>query len=127
MKKLAIAAIGDSVTAGFHVSSELGMLLYMWQREKISWFYHTVERIAKYIPVVSHNYSTAGGRLRARSFNPVIDSIFNIQNMHDQVNSLLRQRVFPDLIFVWMGHNELHWVRRKENFQEITKRYRREF
>lgn len=126
--KLTIAAIGDSVTAGFPISSDLDMFLRMWIAKKRSWFSDVTERISQKIPVVSCNYSSAGSKVSSRVFGLVLDRLCHINDMADQVDELLVSSVFPDLILIGMGHNDLNWPpHREKDFATVTREFREVF
>jgi len=99
----------------------------MWRSPKRSWFSHISQKMHTQIPVSSVNYSSAGSKLSDRTYNLALDAVFNIKSMRDQVNKLLAKN-FPDLILIWMGHNELNWVLKKEkNAELIAEKFRRDF
>ena len=117
--KLTIAAIGDSITAGFHIASDLNMFLRMWVKKKNSWFSEIVRQIREKIPVVSYNFSSAGSKLSDKTFPGPLDKLFRIKNMGAQVDEVLQLDSFPDMVLIWMGHNDLNWLAKKE--KDITK------
>src|SRR3989344_2177965 len=127
-KPLLIAAIGDSITAGFHIASDLNMFLRMWFGRKQSWFSEITRRLEDKIPVISHNFSTAGSELTYNFFSPFLGRLYNITSMIGQVDEVLRLPLFPEIVLIWTGHNELNWTIRKEkDFSKITAQFRQEF
>ncbi|OGE78981.1 MAG: hypothetical protein A2751_00765 [Candidatus Doudnabacteria bacterium RIFCSPHIGHO2_01_FULL_46_14] len=125
---LKIAAIGDSVTAGFHISTDVDMFFRMWLAEKNSWFSEIIKRIEKNIPVKAHNFSSAGSKLADKIFGHFLDKLFHIKNMETQTSELLALGEFPDMTVVWIGHNDLNWLIKKDHdFVKIIANFREDF
>src|SRR3989344_4114682 len=119
-KPLVIAAIGDSVTAGFSIASDPNMFWRMWLGEKISRLSEIVRRVSSQTPIIFHNYSSAGAKLVDKAFSKVMDRLYNIKSMAMQVDELLRLPRFPDMILIWMGHNELNVAKSEKDFGTIV-------
>lgn len=127
-KPLRIVAIGDSITAGFHADSNISMLWQMWFGKKKSWFSEVVKRIGKEMPVYAFNFSTASSELVDHAFSGFWEKLFNVKTMADQVDELLSLPKLPDLVLIWIGHNDLDWVRKNEkNFDSATARFKENF
>ena len=126
-KKIVIAAIGDSVTAGSHISSDIGMLYRVWRGKKPSWFAELIKMI-RGRKVEAFNFARAGGETSDIDYSYVIDKIARIDNMGTQVSEVLSLNRFPDLVLVWIGHNDLDWPEKaNKDFSAIAAHFRAEF
>jgi lysophospholipase L1-like esterase len=120
-----IAMIGDSLSRDFYVSSRLSMIWRAKMDHGHDWFldtdpsahsvYSLYERLAQETPVAACEYSSVAGRVDAgEPPKGIIRSCFTSWypfSFSRQVDLILAEKRFPDLILIWMGHNNLHWVR----------------
>ncbi len=124
-RRLIVAAIGDSMTAGFHVDSNWKMFLQLWLGAKKSWFSRVVRKIKEKRNVSDFNYSTPSSKVIE---NRWLDRLVNFKSMKSQIDELLKARKFPDMIFIWAGHSVLDWsIKSEQDFTKITKQFHNDF
>jgi len=73
--------------------------------------YSVFERLAKLTPLVATEYGGLGavvdnGRDRQNFFRKILRT----RNFSGQVTQLLSRDRFPDLILIWIGHNNVDWA-----------------
>jgi lysophospholipase L1-like esterase len=116
-----IAMIGDSLSRNVYVSSALSTF---WRARRYygnDWFlnsesspasvYSVFERLDKLTPLVATEYGGLGamvdnGKDRPNFFRKIIRT----RNFSGQVTQLLSRDRFPDLILIWIGHNNVNWA-----------------
>ncbi len=114
-----MAMIGDSLSRNFYVSSLPSMIWRSKMNHGHDWFldtdssansvYSVYERLARETPLVACEYSSVGGRVDAGGGrNRFLGSWFPL-NFSQQVDLILQEKRFPDLVLIWIGHNNLHW------------------
>jgi lysophospholipase L1-like esterase len=116
-----IAMIGDSLCRGFYVSSLPSMVWRSKMKHGHDWFldtdpspnsvYSVYERLAEETPVVAYEYSSVGGRVDSGGGGKRFLGCWFPCNFSQQVDLLLKEKRFPDLLLIWIGHNNLNWVR----------------
>ncbi len=141
-----IAMIGDSLSRNFYVSSLISCVWRSKMNHGCDWFLNTdasangvcslYERLAQETPVVACEYSSVGGRVDSGGGgNSFLRSWFPC-NFSQQVDLILQEKRFPDLVLLWIGHNNLNWVssvdpRQPENveagLQNIVARFRKDY
>jgi len=141
-----IAMMGDSLSRDFYVSSFLSMVWRSKMNHGHDWFldtdpsansvYSLYERLAQETPLVACEYSSVGGRVDSGGGkNRFLGSWFPL-NFSQQTDLILEENRFPDLVLIWIGHNNLNWVssvepRRQENvetgLQNIVARFRKDY
>jgi lysophospholipase L1-like esterase len=141
-----IAMIGDSLSRDFYVSSIVSCVWRSKMNHGHDWFldtdssansvYSVYERLAQETPVVACEYSSVGGRVDSGGGGKrFLGSWFPI-NFSQQVDLILKEKRFPDLVLLWIGHNNLNWVRsvdprRPEDvetgLQNIVARFRKDY
>jgi lysophospholipase L1-like esterase len=145
-----IAMVGDSLCRDFYVSSLLSMVWRSKMNHGRDWFldtdpsagsvYSVYERLAQETPLVACEYSSAGGWVDSgEAPNGILRSWFTSWcpfTFSQQVDLILRENRFPDLVVLWIGHNNLHWVRGVDPHQpekvearlkEIVANFRRDY
>ncbi len=116
-----IAMVGDSLSRNFYVSSLVSCVWRSKMNHGHDWFldtdpsptsvYSLYERLAQETPLVACEYSSVaatvdsggGGNRFLGSWLPL--------NFSKQVDLILKEKRFPDLVLIWIGHNNLHWIR----------------
>src|SRR5947208_9060768 len=69
------------------------------------------ERLEYLTPLVATEYNGAGALVAARGTPENLrKKLVRARNFPGQVNRVLRATRFPDLIMIWIGHNNLDWV-----------------
>jgi hypothetical protein len=113
-----IAMIGDSLSLNVYVSSALSTL---WRARRYygnDWFlnadpspesvYSVFERLDKLIPLVATEYGGLGAMVDNGKDRPnFFRKILRTRNFSGQVTQLLSCDRFPDLILIWIGHNNV--------------------
>lgn len=116
-----VVLVGDSLSRGFYVSS---FVSGVW-RSKMShghdWFldtdtsvnsvYSLNKRLARETPWVACEYSSVGGKVDSGGGGNggIFRSWFPL-DFSQQTDLILKEKRFPDLVLLWIGHNNLNWV-----------------
>jgi lysophospholipase L1-like esterase len=141
-----IAMVGDSLSRDFYVSSFVSCVWRSKMNRGHDWFldtdasansvYSLYERLAQETPLVACEYSSVGGKVDSggggnrflRSWLPL--------HFSQQTDLILEEKRFPDLVLLWIGHNNLNWVRsvdpcQQENvetgLQKIVANFRKDY
>ncbi len=116
-----IAMIGDSLSKDVYISSILSTFWRARTRHGNNWFlnsesspasvYSVFERLEKFTPLVATEYGGLGamadnGKDRPNFFRKILRT----RNFSGQVSQLLSHDRFPDLILIWIGHNNVDWA-----------------
>jgi lysophospholipase L1-like esterase len=141
-----IAMVGDSLSRDFYVSSFLSCVWRSKMNHGHDWFldtdasansvYSLYERLAQETPLVACEYSSVGGKVDSGGGgNRFLRSWFPL-HFSQQTDLILQEKRFPDLVLLWIGHNNLNWVsmvdpRRQEDvetgLQNIVARFRKDY
>jgi lysophospholipase L1-like esterase len=141
-----IAMIGDSLSRNFYVSSFVSCIWRSKMNHGHDWFLDTdpspngvcslYERLAQETPVVACEYSSVGGRVDSGGGGKRFLWSWFPCNFSQQVDLILEEKRFPNLVLIWIGHNNLNWVRgvdphRPEGIetglQDIVARFRKDY
>jgi hypothetical protein len=92
------------------------------------------ERLETFTPLVATEYDGAGALVAPiRASEGMRRRIVRTRNLSGQARQILRNKRFPDLIMIWIGHNNLDWVEGlspnerehpEERLQEIATQFR---
>jgi lysophospholipase L1-like esterase len=114
-----IAMIGDSLSRNFYVSSLPSCVWRSKMNHGRDWFldtdpaadsvYSLYERLARATPVVAWEYSSVGGKVDSGGGGHWFCGSWYPFNFSQQVDLILQEKRFPDLVLLWIGHNNLHW------------------
>jgi len=114
-----IAMIGDSLSRDFYVASLLSMIWRSKMNHGRDWFldtdpsansvYSLYERLAQETPLVAWEYSSAGGKVDSGGGGKRFLWFWYPLSLSQQTNLILEEKRFPDLVLLWIGHNNLHW------------------
>src|SRR6266536_1108352 len=95
------------------------------------------ERVATFTPLVATEYNGAGALVASRRAGEGMRRrIVRTRNLSGQARQILRKKRFPDLIMIWIGHNNLDWVEGlspnerehpEERLQEIATQFRQNY
>ena len=142
-----VAMMGDSLSKDAYVSSIPSTFWRARTRRGKDWFldtdpspdsvYSVFERLQKITPLVATEYSGVGalvdpGNAKA-SF---VRQLVRTRNFSGQVDQLLKSRRYPDLILLWIGHNNLDWAARistserehpEKHFEKLAKAFRENY
>lgn len=116
-----VAMLGDSLTQNFHFSSLASSFWRARTEWRRNWFLDTdpnpesifsvYERLERLTPLVATEYNGAGALVAARGTRESLRKrLVRARNFPGQVNSVLHAARFPDLVMIWIGHNNLDWV-----------------
>ena len=116
-----VAMIGDSLTQNFHTSNPLSMFWRARTERRKNWFLDTdpapqsihsvYERLDEVTPLVAIQYSGAGALVApSRAREGLRRRMIRTRNLSGQTRQVLRKKRFPDLIMIWIGHNNTDWV-----------------
>jgi lysophospholipase L1-like esterase len=116
-----IAMIGDSLSRDFYVSSIVSCVWRSKMNHGRDWFldtdpstdsiYSLYERLAQETPVVACEYSSVGGKVDSGGGGHWFCGSWYPFNFSQQADLILEEKRFPDLVLLWIGHNNLNWVR----------------
>jgi lysophospholipase L1-like esterase len=116
-----VAMMGDSLTQNFYISSPISLFWRARTERRKNWFldtdpnpasiYSVFERLETFTPVVATEYNGAGALVAPRPAGEGIRRrIVRTRNLAGQARQILRKKRFPDLILIWIGHNNLDWA-----------------
>ena len=116
-----IAMVGDSLSRNFYVSSFISCVWRSKMNHGHDWFldtdasansvYSLYERLAQETPLVACEYSSVGGKVDSgEGGNRFLRSWLPF-HFSQQTDLILEEKRFPDLVLLWIGHNNLNWVR----------------
>ena len=130
-----IALIGDSLSTGFHVGSGPGMLWRMWFGWKDGWFTNLspgkadsttkadidsfVERVSRLTSVFVASHASVGAKVDRGGKRNLSDMLTNTWHFSHQVDEVLAGP-FPNLLLVWIGHNNMDWLDDVDKWTEET-------
>ena len=127
-----IAMVGDSLSRDFFVSSFVSSVWRSKMNHRRDWFldtdaspnsvYSLFERLAQETPLVACEYSSAGGKVDSGGGGNCFLGSWLPLDFSQQTDLILEEKRFPDLVLIWIGHNNLDWVhsvdpRRQENVE----------
>jgi len=122
-----VAMVGDSLKQHFYISSPI--------RPASIWSVY--ERLETFTPLVATEYNGAGALVAPiRASEGMRRRIVRTRNLSGQARQILRNKRFPDLIMIWIGHNNLDWVEGlspnerehpEERLQEIATQFRQNY
>src|SRR6266550_1591146 len=116
-----VAMMGDSLTQNFYISSPISLFWRARTERRKNWFldtdpdpasiYSVFERFETFTPLVAIEYNGAGALVAPRPAGEGIRRrIVRTRNLAGQARQILRKKRFPDLILIWIGHNNLDWA-----------------
>ena len=116
-----IAMVGDSLSRDFYVSSFVSCVWRSKMNHGHDWFldtdasansvYSLYERLAQETPLVACEYSSVGGRVDSGGGGKRFFGSWFPLHFSQQTDLILEEKRFPDLVLLWIGHNNLNWVR----------------
>jgi len=142
-----VAMVGDSLTQHFYISSPISLFWRARTQRRKNWFLDTdpdpasiwsvYERLETFTPLVATEYNGAGALVAPiRASEGMRRRIVRTRNLSGQARQILRNKRFPDLIMIWIGHNNLDWVEGlspnerehpEERLQEIATQFRQNY
>ena len=118
-----IAMVGDSLAKNFYISSPASMLWRARTERQRNWFLDTdpapgsvdslYERLNEVTPLVATEYSTAGALVAPRpATETLVRRLARTENLRRQITEITKANRFPDVVLLWIGHNNTDWVKR---------------
>src|SRR5436309_507715 len=116
-----VAMMGDSLTQHFYISSPASFFWRARTQRRKYWFLDTdpdpagihsvYERLEAFTPLVATEYNGACAVVASsRAGDGFRRKIVRTRNLFGQAHQILRKKRFPDLIMIWIGHNNLDWA-----------------
>jgi hypothetical protein len=116
-----VAMLGDSLTQHFYASALPSAFWRARTAWRENWFLDTdpdpesvfsvYERLERLTPLVAAEYNGAGALVApSRSEEDLRKKLVRARNLPGQSQQVLRRTRFPDLIMIWIGHNNLDWA-----------------
>lgn len=123
-----VALVGDSLSTGFYVGAIPGMVSRMWRAWKGTWFAgapggggpetrSVFERLCEITPLSAVLHATVSAQVDAGGRHSIIDQATNVWHLSHQVDEVLIGE-FPDLLLLWIGHNNIDWRFRVEDLTD---------
>lgn len=117
-----IAVIGDSLSKNFYISSPASILWRARTERQRDWFldtdpspqsvYSLYERLEHVTPVVATEYSTAGALVTpSQTTEQFSRRLARTHNLPGQITKVAHSKRFPDIILLWIGHNNTDWTK----------------
>jgi len=142
-----VAMLGDSLTQHFYASALPSAFWRARTAWRENWFLDTdpdpesvfsvYERLERITPLVAAEYNGAGALVApSRSEEDLRKKLVRARNFPGQSQQVLRRTRFPDLIMIWIGHNNLDWVhdlspeeraQPEKRLEEIAARFRKNY
>ena len=116
-----VAMIGDSLSRDAYISSPLATLWRARTRKDRDWFlnadpfftsvYSLFERLDRLTPLVATEYGGIGAMMEVDGMRQSLcRKVLGTRNFSAQVDRVLSSKRFPDLILIWIGHNNVDWA-----------------
>src|SRR5204862_2213589 len=142
-----VAMIGDSLTQHFYISSPISLFWRARTQRRKNWFldadpdpasiWSVYERLEAFTPLVTTEYNGAGALVASsRAGDGFRRRIVRTRNLSGQAHQILRKKRFPDLIMIWIGHNNLDWAeglsalereQSEKHLQEMATQFRQHY
>ena len=142
-----VAMIGDSLSKNAYVSSIPSTFWRVRTERRRDWFLDTdsssasvnsvFERLERLTPLVATEHSGVGAIVdRGDARESFARRLIRTRNFSGQVDQLLKARRYPDLVMLWIGHNNLDWapgtpVQEREHpekrFEESAKKFEQDY
>ncbi len=140
------AMIGDSLSKDAYISSVPSTFWRARTRRGKDWFldadpsphsiYSVFERSQKSTPLVATEYSGVGALVDSGKKADIFRQLVHTRNFSGQVDQLLKSRRCPDLVLLWIGHNNLDWApgtpaadrkHPEKHFAQLAERFREDY
>ena len=116
-----VAMIGDSLSRNVHVSSPLAIAWRAHLARPSDWFLNTqldrtsifslFQRLDELAPLVATEYGGIGAMLGGDADHlGLFRKVLGTRNFSQQVDRVLSSKRFPELILIWIGHNNVDWA-----------------
>ena len=116
-----VAMMGDSLSKNAYVSSIPSTFWRARTERRRNWFldtdpspasvYSVFERLERLTPLVATEHSGVGAIVdRGDVRESFARRLIRTRNFSGQVDQVLKARRYPDLVVLWIGHNNLDWA-----------------
>lgn len=115
-----VAMIGDSLSKNAYISSVPSTFWRVRTERRRDWFldtdpspasvYSVFERLERRTPLVATEQSGVGAIVDRGGSQGLPRRLVRTRNFSGQVDQVLKARRYPDLIMLWIGHNNLDWA-----------------
>ena len=115
-----VAMIGDSLSKNAYISSIPSTFWRARTERRRDWFldtdpspksvYSLFERLEKITPLVATEHSGVGAIVDSGAKEDFFRRLVRTRNFSGQVDQVLKAHRYPDLILLWIGHNNLDWA-----------------
>jgi len=116
-----VAMIGDSLSLNFYVSAPWSVFWRARTERRKNWFLDTdpapesifsiYERLEQDTPLVATEFSGAGAFVASsRRREGLRRRIIRTRNLSGQTRRMVGKERLPDLVMIWIGHNNLDWL-----------------
>jgi|GEM_PF-647644 len=116
-----VAMIGDSLTKNAYVSSIPSSLWRIRTAHQQNWFLDAEKppegissvyaRLEELTPLVAVEYTGVGAFVDSGGQDQTFTQmLIHTRNFSQQVDQILAHGRFPDLVLIWIGHNNLNWA-----------------
>jgi lysophospholipase L1-like esterase len=142
-----VAMIGDSLSKNAYVSSIPSTFWRARTERRRDWFldtdpspasvYSVFERLERLTPLVATEHSGVGAIVdRGDARESLARWLVRTRNFSGQVDQVLKARRYPDLIMLWIGHNNLNWAEEtpveerkhpEKRFEECAKKFEQDY
>ena len=142
-----VVMIGDSLSKNAYISSIPSTFWRARTERRRDWFldtdpspnsvYSVFERLQRLTPLVATEYSGVGAIVDSGSAKEdFFRRLVRTRNFSGQVDQVLKARRYPDLVMLWIGHNNLDWaaetpIKEREHpekrFEEYAKKFEQNY
>ncbi len=139
--------IGESLSKDAYISAIPSTFWRARTRRGKDWFldtdpspdsiYSVFERMQKFTPLVATEHSGVGALVDPGNAKATfVRQLVRTRNFSGQVDQLLKSRRYPDLILLWIGHNNLDWAagisetereHPEKHFEQLAKTFRENY
>lgn len=111
-----LVMIGDSLSTGFHVSSPAMMLLGTrtckgnWVVDDRGTIDSLFEQLTRKVPIILDHFAYVSADVRPACRRTAADWVAGTFHMSHQIDRVLSLNQFPEILLLWIGHNNLDWV-----------------
>lgn len=114
---LRIACIGDSLSTGFSIRSPLGSVWAARFRRNQGWFNGTepglrslIRHLETHVPVNAQSLATVSAHALPVARPLISHRLFGTRHLPQQIEAVLSQTIPPDVVLLWIGHNDLDFI-----------------
>lgn len=131
-RALSMSLLGDSLSTGFHLGPIRTMLGQVWSSRPSGWFCEAgsapeqdrpvdniLQLAAPYGPISLRLHASPMARVDSGQRRSLLDRIKNTWHYSHQVDELLAGPL-PDVVLLWIGHNNVDWRQQFEDAHPET-------